>query len=376
MSHQADYHSTNTTIRAHWMSRVIRWVKKVARHVCLPMWLHVDRRLVAVCRRFGFLASLYYLCWNRAFRREHRAMLEGRYHYAKSLADPRETSALLRRNVHRLEKGLLMRPRRDLYAVDYIAETVACYERLLSAATCSAGPDDSELKWAHDVLAEYFAVTVTHPDTSASRQRFNAMRPLHCPDGQGKLLPYCRDLGFPPPVSYEQLYSLARRRRSVRWFQNASVPRELLDRAVAVAAQAPSACNRQPFLFRIFDDSALVQKVVDASIGTSGYGHNIPVMAVVLGQLRHYPEERDRHLIYVDASLAAMSFVFALETQGLASCCINSPDIERCERGLSSVLGLAPDERPVLCIAIGYPDPDGLVAYSHKKPLEQLRRYN
>jgi hypothetical protein len=29
-----------------------------------------------------------------------------------------------------------------------------------------------------------------------------------------------------------------------------------------------------------------------------------------------------------------------------------------------------------MMIGIGYPDPDGLVPYSQKKPLELLRRYN
>jgi hypothetical protein len=43
---------------------------------------------------------------------------------------------------------------------------------------------------------------------------------------------------------------------------------------------------------------------------------------------------------------------------------------------MAAAIGLEADERPVMCIAVGYPDPDGLVAYSQKKPLGQLRRYN
>ncbi|MEZ6146238.1 MAG: hypothetical protein R3B91_12665 [Planctomycetaceae bacterium] len=60
----------------------------------------------------------------------------------------------------------------------------------------------------------------------------------------------------------------------------------------------------------------------------------------------------------------------------MSSCCINWPDIESREAAFGEFLGLSRDERPVMCLAVGYPDPNGLVAYSQKKPLDQLRRYN
>ena len=145
---------------------------------------------------------------------------------------------------------------------------------------------------------------------------------------------------------------------------------------MTLAGQSPSACNRQPFTFRIFDEPELVQKVIKLPMGTSGFSDNVPVVAVVVGRIGNYPKERDRHLIYIDGSLATMAFVFALESQGLSTCCINWPDIEEREVDMDQALGLASDERPVMCVAIGYPDPEGEVAYSDKKPLEQLRQYN
>lgn len=303
-------------------------------------------------------------------------MLEGKYRYAIDLSSPSETSALLRRNTHRLEKGLLMRPRRELFALDYIEETVAYFEKVARATAADGDRVSENLQWSQDVLTEYFAVTTPDARTDSARRRFQAVT-LPCNgDGSGKFIPYHRDLDEDRSTNIDQLMSLARRRRSVRWFLDKPVPREVVDRAVAVAAQSPSACNRQPFHFRVFDDPDLVREVARVPMGTAGYADNIPVIAVVVGQLRNYPNERDRHLIYVDGSLAAMSFVYALEAQGVGSCCINWPDMESQERKMASLLALDPDERPVMCIALGYPDPDGLVAYSQKKPVEQLRRYN
>jgi nitroreductase len=160
----------------------------------------------------------------------------------------------------------------------------------------------------------------------------------------------------------------------VRWFEQRTVPRQLVEQALAAAAQAPSACNRQPFLFRYFERPEDAQRVAGIAMGTSGYAQNIPALVVVLGDLSCYPEERDRHVPYIDASLAAMQFMLALETLGLASCPINWPDIEYRERLMDRELALPRYLRPVMLIALGYPDPQGGVPFSAKKPVEALLR--
>lgn len=283
--------------------------------------------------------------------------------------------ALLRRNTHRLEKGLIMRPRREVFALDYIEETVEAYEAALRAQANGNGLPDEQLQWVCDVLSEYFAVTASHPKIDPLRERFLSL-PKPRRVCEAPLVPYRRDLSQPPPVGYDDLLALAHRRRSVRWFLPKPVPRELIDKAMLVAAQSPSACNRQPFVFRIFDDPELVRQVASIPYGVIGYEHQIPVIIVVVGQLRNFFDARDRHLIYIDGALAAMSFVLALETLGLSSCCINWPDIPEREKKMAELLDLQPDERPVMLIAVGWPDPEGLVPRSVKKPLELLRRYN
>jgi len=353
-----------------------RVVEAIARRF---RWLaaRLDRRLAPLAARSGFLASLYYAFFSKALWREHRAVLAGRMRYEIDTANPRETSTMLRRNTHRLEKGILSRPRRDVFALDYIGETVDAYQRALkSAGQCGdGGCSQDELKWAHDVLNRYFEITAKHPKVDPLRKRFRALTDPVA-EIQGTFVPYQRDLSRAPSVSYDDLFELARRRRSVRWFLQKPVPRETIDRAIIVAGQSPSACNRQPFQFRVFDDPELVPKVAELPLGTRGFSQNFPAIVVVIGRLRSYFSERDRHLIYIDASLAVMGFVYAAESQGLSTCCINWPDIDEREQKIAEMLKLEPDERAIMFIAVGYPDPEGLVAYSGKKPLPVLRRYN
>jgi nitroreductase len=342
--------------------------------------LRLWRRIIAPFARItgaaggksGFWASVHYSTLSPVFKREQRAVLAGHAAYRRSLHAPAGTLARLRRNVHRLEKGILMKPRRVPFALDYIGDTVEAFATAVGAPPGTM--DEAEVAWANDVLSEYFDVHAGVPEVDVWRRQFHGV--CFRLSEPAPRVPYLRDLESPPSVAFDDLKRLAIRRRSVRWFLPRRVEREKIDKALEVGAQAPTACNRQPFRFQILDEPALVQKAIDIPMGLAGYGHQVPVVAVVIGQQRHFFDERDRHLIYVDASLAVMGFLLALETLGLASCCVNWPDIENKEIRMAELLHLDPDERPVMLVAIGYPDPEGLVANSTKKSLSQLRTYN
>lgn len=334
----------------------------------------------AVLETFGssrILTHFLYFVSFVTFNREQAAVLRGRRDYYRNKGRAsRATHVELRRNIHRLEKALTMTPRRPVFALDYIDETVEFYER--AHAQYRAEPnslDTSEIRWAHDVLEAYFAaITGEHPVIAASRARFSALSPVGN-DGP-PLVPFERSESVTSDVDYEQLLSLAQRRRSVRWFQQIPVERDKIDAALMVARQAPTACNRLPYEYLIFDEPELVRTVSGIPFGAAGYGHQIPTIAVLVGKLEAYFSPRDRHAIYIDASLSAMSFMLALETQGISSSVINWPDFEPLERKMQKTLGLRLTDRVVMLIAIGYADEKGRIPRSPKKELSTIRSYN
>jgi nitroreductase len=326
-----------------------------------------------VFSRAGLLAAVYYAFVSSAFWREMRAVLAGRARYLQLVLAGRSNRFLLIRNTHRLEKGLLMRPARDLFALEYIEETVRAFE--IAVADGKPADDGAQLGWSNDVLTAYFdAVDGSHPLVRSLAERF---RKVALAAGAECRVPYHRraEAGS-QPVAFDDFVALSRHRKSVRWFVDRPVPHDLMRRALAAASLAPSACNRQPYEFLFFDDPGRIATLSTLPMGTKGWSGNIPMFAVIVGDLSAYFSERDRHAIYIDASLAAMSFMLALETLGLSSCPINWPDVGWRERRMSDALGLRPWQRPVLCMAIGYADPEGLVAYSGKRSLDQIARFD
>lgn len=329
----------------------------------------LDLYIIKVFSLSGLSSSFYFLVFSQKFRREHKAVLNGRLEYRHSLINIKNSSILLRRNIHRLEKGLIMQPRREYFAESYIEETLDCYGSCLTSGSI----DSNEIKWANDVLSEYFDSVIDTKVISRMRCIYqNLPTPVKLSTESEKYIPYKRSEQVTNVMSAQELEALYIKRRSVRWYLEKEVPANNIYKAIELASLAPSACNRQPYEFIVISNPTKAVNVAKLAMGTAGFAENIRSLIVVVGDLSAYPKERDRHVIYIDASLAAMQFMLALETLGLSSCPINWPDIESNEKRLANELNLPSYKRPVMLISVGYADPLGKIPYSQKKSAELL----
>lgn len=311
--------------------------------------------------------NFFYL--NGAFREEQAAVSSGmRRHFESERSD--SNRMFLRRSVHRLEKGLISRPRRETFAADYIGRVVCTVE---SFRATLENEDPGELKWATDVVNRYFEATRNSDDSRVIGARDMWLAHWDSTDADNEQEIKCELSPFEQPrlndarESYSGFTRIAFHRRSVRWFEDRPVPRELVEEAAAVGLTAPSACNRQSFRLLIVDDEELRGRVAAVPMGTAGFSHQIPAIGVLIGQHRGYEHERDRHAIYVDGGLFASGFITALEGLGLNTCCINWPELRAKNTEMKGLIGLEPDERVVMLIAIGYGIPDQLVPRSQKR---------
>jgi nitroreductase len=195
--------------------------------------------------------------------------------------------------------------------------------------------------------------------------------------------------------------TVARRRRSVRSFLPKPVPREIIERAIAAAATAPSSCNTQPWSLHIASGEPLV-RLRDALIAAASAGvareveveHAAPYRgkyrdrqidaavrlfaaqgverhdkaARMASFLRNYQFFDAPHAAFLfiprdgglreaaDCGKFAQTFMLALAAAGVGSCPQGSlsdyPAIVR------EVLGLEEDGRLLVGISFGYADDD------------------
>lgn len=311
----------------------------------------------------SLLLSKNYIC-------EHRSFLEGAYIYELSKKKNLKNISFLRRNIHRLEKGMIMKPRRGEFGVRFILQTVRSFKAYVESSELKG----SEYVWAYQVLREYFRIVKSNNiNYRNALDLFNGIEFEIDENIERKIPLKPSDISL---IRYQDFHDLNSSRYSVRWFKEKNVQDEILEKALSVAVLSPSSCNRSPYRYVISNkEPSLTEEIARVSSGTDGWAQNIPCIAVLVGKQSAFSNVSNRHSIYVDSTLSVMPFVLALKTMGVSTCLINWADIPSNEDRMRKLLSLTSDEKIIISIAIGYQDDDSLVPYSQKKNVSEISNF-
>lgn len=164
--------------------------------------------------------------------------------------------------------------------------------------------------------------------------------------------------------------SLSANRYAIRNFDGSPVNHKLIHEALDIAKKSPSACNRQAYRVHIYTGEKKNKLLRLQGGANSFYETADSVLLISADANRYYLNEA--RLGYVDASLFAMTLIYAFSYLGIASIpltlCIKQSVIKR----INKEFDVPENEIPVLMIAIGnYPEHFS-VAKSYRNPVEKF----
>ncbi len=166
--------------------------------------------------------------------------------------------------------------------------------------------------------------------------------------------------------------TLATMRHSVRNFADQPVSDDAIIGAVRVAQGSPSVCNRQAWRVHVYTSPRQKADVLRVQNGNSGFGHLAARILVLTADTRSFVTSSERHQGYIDVGMFAMSLVYALEAEGIASCCLNLSTYCFQDAAVHRVCRIPAWEALVMMMAIGYPQEQFLVARSARLPTESV----
>lgn len=272
----------------------------------------------------------------------------------------------LRRDIHRLEKGITSKNRRKTFGLEPCEACIVALEK----NKCS---DKSTELWAHSVLSKYFSV-VDLAKGSKLHELFDRFSRLQL-NSSVSLNSY---------VSYKKLESnrkirtfedLVESRRSIRFFKKAKLDRKYLSEALFLSINAPSACNRLPYRFIALDDDEMISAVGELAAGTAGWLHNIPCLVTVVGDWSCFSDVADRNTPFIDASFSVIQFLLKLEKDGYGGCVINWKNTKEIDSDIRKRLKLNAWEQVITLVAVGIPE-EVNVPLSLKKDLDSVLIWN
>lgn len=167
-----------------------------------------------------------------------------------------------------------------------------------------------------------------------------------------------------------ELFEVIKKRRSVRRFEkNKEVSRELIEKLLAAAVEAPTAGNLQVWHFWVVLNSDLKEKLARAAYFQQ-FVAEAPVVIVVAADLNQaskgYGERGKNVYALQDTAAAVENILLAACDLGLGSCWVGAFD----ESAVSQILGLPSNIRPLAILPIGYPVGEG--RKPPRKPLNEV----
>ncbi len=172
-------------------------------------------------------------------------------------------------------------------------------------------------------------------------------------------------------------------RRSVRSFKADPVPRDIVERAIAAAVQAPAPHHSAPWRFALLEDASEKEAFSRAmgerwreDLARDGYSQGridgivgrshalltaTPLLTVCCADMtraHEYPDEERRlaewSLFAHSVGAALQTYMLSLANEGVASCWISAPVF--CRDVVRGHLGLAGALEPQALVLVGYAD--------------------
>ncbi len=190
-----------------------------------------------------------------------------------------------------------------------------------------------------------------------------------------------------------------RRRRTVRYFSDRAVAREIIEDCLLVAGSAPSGANLQPWHFVVISDPAVKRRIRDgaekeehefyttrapqewldalAPLGTDAHKpflETAPYLIAIFAQSYGLlPDGRKVKNYYVQESvgIATGMLITALHHAGLAALTHTPSPMGF----LNEILGRPAHEKPFLLLVVGYPAADATVPDIGKKSLDEIATF-
>jgi nitroreductase len=141
-------------------------------------------------------------------------------------------------------------------------------------------------------------------------------------------------------------------RKSLRNFTG-KIETHLLEQAISLAQNAPSACNRQPNRVYIIENNSIKEKVLGIHSGNRGFGHLADKILILTAEIGLYFGLNERNDIYVNGGIHAMNLLYALHFYEIGACPLNWCVMPKDDIELRNLVGIAPSESIIMLIACG-----------------------
>lgn len=153
-------------------------------------------------------------------------------------------------------------------------------------------------------------------------------------------------------------------RRSVRDFSKDDLPLEGILKAIELAKNAPSACNRQSWRTYVFTSIDDISNILEEQGGNKGFGCLVNKLIVISTELGVFSSGNERNQAYIDGGIYLLNLLYSLHFYKIATCTLNCGFDREKEKKVRKLTKINDSEVLIAMIACGNPSSKFKIATS------------
>jgi nitroreductase len=275
-------------------------------------------------------------------------------------------------NYHSVEKGFLFKNMKSRFAMQRI---INLHELLIDQSVIN-NCNLSQIRVAYQVMCEYYEI---HLKFDANINDYFTKKQY---DFYKKILLQKNDLHFSSYIEYqyEDFYKFnqcnfddfSNSRKSIRNFTGEVIDIELVKKAIKLASNAPSVCNRQSSKVYLVDDKNIIDKALEIQGGFAGYVKNVNQLLILTVDRNYFYNVGERNQFYIDGGIFLMNLLYSLHYYKIANCPANWGKLVKEEKLLENYIKIPEAEKIICMIQIGIAEDNFRVTLSKRRDVEEI----
>lgn len=271
-------------------------------------------------------------------------------------------------NYHSIEKGFLYDNKREGFSKLKVVTLIAQLKRMSDLHIITM---NSQIRAAINILLKYYQY---HQDEKLDISNFFSE------DNYSWLRTLIEEEDFQPVyhISKSNFYSYTSNsfdrfsysRKSIRDFSTEVVSNDLIQKAISLANNAPSVCNRQSCKNYVIQKKETIDNILKLQGGFTGHEKNVSRLIVLVSNKNYFFSIGERNQLYIDGGIYLMNLLYALHFFNIGACPANWGKCVKEDKLIRKIIDLPFNEQIICIIPIGIANDE--IVYTHSQRRESL----
>lgn len=274
-------------------------------------------------------------------------------------------------NYHSIEKGMLFSPMKPRFA----RVRVEKLHKYLVDDEIIRNVQRSQIFIAYKVMIEYYEL---HADEKVdisdyySKDQYEAYKKIISKHEMSYIsgkINYCKEDFYKHDIDF---YNFSFSRKSIRNFTGEKVSFDIIEKAIELANNAPSVCNRQASRVYLIENKELIDFCLEIQGGLTGYTDQITQLLILTCNREYFYTTGERNQFYIDGGIYLMNLLYALHFYKIACCPANWGKVITEEKKLAQKINIGSAEQIICMIPIGVATDNFNVTLSYRRSVEEV----